>query len=201
MAKGRWKLSIPSVGILIFGLSLFGLGEAFLVQSKLGNSPWTVLSQGVALHANLNLGWSTFWISCAVLLLWFPLREKPGFGTLLNIIVIALALQIGVDFLPLQEAFPIQLLFAIIGIGCVGVASALYISSGLGPGPRDGLMTGVHKKTGIRIGRVRLGIETLVLTAGGLLGGRIGLGTALFALFIGQSIAVSFGILARLTHK
>jgi len=201
MAKGRWKLTPASVTILVLGLILFGIGEAFLVQSSLGNSPWVVLSQGISIHTGINLGWSTFFVSCAVLILWIPLKEWPGFGTLLNIIVIALALQITVDFLPKQNSFLAQLLFALTGVFFVGVASSLYISSGLGPGPRDGLMTGLHKITGIRIGRVRLAIEAIVLVLGALLGGRVGLGTALFALLIGQSIAISFGFLARLTHK
>jgi len=201
MAKGRWKLTPASVTILVLGLILFGVGEAFLVQSSLGNSPWVVLSQGISIHTGINLGWSTFFVSCAVLILWIPLKEWPGFGTLLNIIVIALALQITVDFLPKQNSFLAQLLFALTGVFFVGVASSLYISSGLGPGPRDGLMTGLHKITGIRIGRVRLAIEAIVLVLGALLGGRVGLGTALFALLIGQSIAISFGFLARLTHK
>lgn len=201
MAKGRWKPTPPSLAILILGLFLFGVGEAFLVQSALGNSPWVVLAQGFSLHTGMNLGWATFVTSCAVLLLWIPLRERPGFGTLMNIIVIAFALQMGVDAIPRQTIFLAQLIFALVGVLCVGVASALYISSGLGPGPRDGLMTGLHKRTGIRIGRVRLTIEATVLLLGAALGGRVGLGTALFALFIGQAVAISFGFLARLTHK
>jgi uncharacterized membrane protein YczE len=149
----------------------------------------------------MNLGWATFVISCVVLFFWIPLRERPGFGTLANIVVIAFALQIGVDVFPLQSNFASGLLFAILGIATVGIASALYITCGLGPGPRDGLMTGIHHFTGIRVGRVRLAIEASVLVIGAFLGGRVGLGTALFALLIGQSIAISCGILARLTHR
>jgi len=149
----------------------------------------------------MNLGWATFLISCVVLLLWIPLKEKPGFGTVLNIIVIAWALQIGVDLFPRQNNFFSGLLFSLSGIILVGIASSLYITCGLGPGPRDGWMTGIHHRTGIRVGRVRLGIEAVVLIAGFTLGGRVGLGTALFALFIGQSIAISCGVLARLTHQ
>jgi uncharacterized membrane protein YczE len=119
----------------------------------------------------------------------------------LNFFVIPAALQLGVNVFPRQEKFVPGLLFAITGILLVGIASALYISTGLGPGPRDGWMTGIHRKTGVRVGRVRLAIEALVLTAGFALGGRVGLGTALFALFIGQSIAISCGMLARLTHQ
>lgn len=200
-AKTRWDLAPMRVGILTGALFLFGIGESLLVQSRLGNSPWLVLSEGISRRTGINLGWATWIISCFVLLLWIPLREKPGFGTLLNLMIIPLALQIGVDVFPLQTAFFPGLLFAVIGILFVGIASALYISCGLGPGPRDGWMTGIHHRTGIRVGRVRLGIEALVLTIGFALGGRVGLGTALFALFIGQSVAISFGVLGRLTHQ
>lgn len=200
-AQNPWDLAPLRVAILVGALTLFGFGESLLVQSHLGNSPWVVLAQGISIHTGLDLGWATFFISCVVLLMWIPLREKPGFGTLLNIILIAFALQIGVDFFPLQTHFLPGLAFSISGIICVGIASALYISCGLGPGPRDGWMTGIHHRTKIRVGRVRLGIEALVLVAGGLLGGRVGLGTALFALLIGQALAISFGVLARITHE
>jgi len=200
-AKNRWDLAPKRVVILTGALILFGIGESLLVQSHLGNSPWVVLAQGISIKTGMNLGWATLIISAVVLLLWIPLREKPGFGTLLNMIVIAWALQIGVDFFPMQDNFFEGLAFAITGILLVGIASALYISTGLGPGPRDGWMTGIHRRTGVRVGRVRLGIEALVLTAGFALGGRVGLGTALFALFIGQSIAISCGVLARLTDQ
>ncbi|HEY3293075.1 MAG TPA: hypothetical protein VGJ85_05555 [Candidatus Nanopelagicaceae bacterium] len=200
-AQTRWDLAPLRVAILAASLFLFGIGESLLVQSRLGNSPWIVLSEGISKRTGINLGWSTWLISCAVLLLWIPLRERPGFGTFLNFLVIPAALQVGVDFFPQQHRFLPGLAFAITGIVLVGVASALYISTGLGPGPRDGWMTGIHRRTGVRVGRVRLGIEAVVLTVGFLLGGRVGLGTALFALFIGQSIAISCGVLARLTHQ
>ena len=200
-ARNGWDLSFSRVNILIFGLFLFGIGESLLVQSNMGNSPWVVLSQGVAAKTGISLGWATFAVSCAVLLLWIPLGEKPGFGTFMNILVIALALQIGVWLLPLQNTFWLGLIFACGGVLMVGMASAIYITCGLGPGPRDGLMTGLHHRSGIRIGRVRLAIEALVLVVGALLGGRVGLGTALFALFIGQAIAISFGVLSRITQR
>lgn len=200
-AKNRWDLAPKRVAILTGALILFGFGESLLVQSHLGNSPWVVLAQGISIKSGMNLGWATLLISAVVLLLWIPLREKPGFGTILNMIVIAWALQIGVDILPLQKDFLSGLLFSLAGIMVVGIASSLYITCGLGPGPRDGWMTGIHHRTGIRVGRVRLGIEALVLVVGFLLGGRVGLGTALFALLIGQSIAISFGVLARLTRQ
>jgi uncharacterized membrane protein YczE len=136
-----------------------------------------------------------------VLLGWIPLREKPGFGTISNIVIIALAIEIGVSNIPLQENYFIGILYTLLGIAMVGAASALYITCGLGPGPRDGLMTGIHFKTGVRVGRVRLAIESTVFGLGWLLGGTVGLGTLLFALLIGQSIAVSLGVVSRVTSK
>jgi len=136
-----------------------------------------------------------------VLLGWIPLREKPGFGTISNIVIIALAIEIGVSNIPLQENYFVGILYTLVGIAMVGAASALYITCGLGPGPRDGLMTGIHFKTGVRVGRVRLAIESTVFGLGWLLGGTVGLGTLLFALLIGQSIAVSLGVVSRVTSK
>jgi uncharacterized membrane protein YczE len=200
-AKHRWDLSISRVLILFFGLALFGFGDALVVQSNLGNAPWTVFAQGLSLKTGLSLGWATFYTGFVVLLIWIPLRERPGFGTISNIIIISAAIQVGVELFPLQSTFLGGLASALLGIALVGVGTALYITCGLGPGPRDGAMTGIHNRTGIRVGRVRMGIEVTVLIIGALLGGRIGLGTALFALLIGQSVAISFGVVARLTSK
>ena len=200
-AQHRWDLSLSRVLILFFGLTIFGLGDALVVQSNLGNAPWTVFAQGISLKTGLSLGWATFYIGCAVLLIWIPLRERPGFGTVSNIVIISAAIQFGVSIFPLQETFLGGVASALIGIGLVGVGSALYITCGLGSGPRDGAMTGIHNRTGARIGRVRMGIEATVLVIGAFLGGRIGLGTALFALLVGQSVAISLGVLARLTSK
>jgi uncharacterized membrane protein YczE len=200
-AKHRWDLSIKRVLILCFGLTIFGIGDAFVVQSNIGNAPWTVFAQGLSLKSGLGLGWATFVTGCAVLLLWIPLKEKPGFGTLANIAIISAAIQFGVDHLPLQSTLFGGITSALFGIALVGVGSSLYITCGLGPGPRDGAMTGIHQRTGIRVGRVRMGIEVTVLIVGALLGGKIGLGTALFALLVGQAVAISFGVVARLTSK
>jgi len=200
-ARHRWDLSLSRVLILFFGLTIFGLGDALVVQSNLGNAPWTVFAQGLSLKTGLSLGWATFFTGFAVLLIWIPLREKPGFGTLSNIAIISAAIQIGVEKFPLQSTFLGGLASALIGIALVGVGSSLYITCGLGPGPRDGAMTGIHNLTGIRVGRVRMAIEITVLIIGWFLGGRVGLGTALFALLIGQSVAISFGVVARLTSK
>jgi hypothetical protein len=187
--------------ILFFGLIIFGVGESLLVLSTIGNSPWVVLAEGISKQSALNIGEATFLISIVVLLLWIPLKQKPGFGTIMNIVGIATALEIGLNLIPKQDQITLQLLYIFIGIAMVGAGSALYITCGLGTGPRDGLMTGLHYKTGVRVGRVRLGIEMVALTIGTLLGGTLGLGTALFALLIGQSVAISLGVVARLTSQ
>jgi uncharacterized membrane protein YczE len=135
------------------------------------------------------------------MLVWIPLDERVGFGTVANIVVIASFIQIGTLIFPKQSNYAVGILFDLIGIALVGLGSALYITCGLGRGPRDGAMTGIHYKTGVRVGRVRMGIEVTVLIVGWLLGGTVGLGTALFALLIGQSVAIFLGVLARLTHK
>jgi uncharacterized membrane protein YczE len=198
-AKHRWDISLSRSAILFFGLFIFGLGDSLLVQSNTGNAPWTVLAQGVATKLNISIGVSTFAISTLVLLLWIPLKEKPGFGTIANIIIIASAIQLGVNLFPLATNFFIGIAMDFAGIALVGIGSALYITCALGPGPRDGLMTAIHNRTGVRVGRVRFAIEGTVLILGSLLGGTVGLGTALFALFIGQSIAISLGVVSRVT--
>ena len=200
-AKSRWDLSIKRVLILFFGLALFGLGDGLIIQSGLGNAPWSVLAQGISLKSGLSIGTSTLIIGSLVLALWIPLRERPGFGTLSNIIIISLFIEIATNIFPKQENLIPGLVFTLVGIAMVGIGSSLYITCGLGPGPRDGAMTGLHQRTGVRVGRVRLGLEVVVSIAGALLGGTLGLGTLLFALLIGQSVAISFGLLARLTTK
>lgn len=200
-AKSRWDLSLPRIAILFFGLFIFGIGDSLLVQSNTGNAPWTVFAQGLSKRVGIPLGWSTFLISAVILLLWFFVDERPGFGTLANIVIIASAIQLGVSVIPESSNYLQGIGMDFLGVGLVGVGSALYITCGLGPGPRDGLMTGIHNATGVRIGRVRLGIEGSALAFGALLGGRVGLGTAIFALFIGQSIAIALGVVARLTSK
>lgn len=205
-ANTTWGLivapyAIQRMMVLIFGLMIFGVGEAFLVVTSLGNSPWVVLSEGISLNSNLNIGESTFLVSVVVLLVWIPLRQKPGFGTLANIVVIAASIELGLLIIPTVENIYFKYFYVLFGIALVGIGSALYITCGLGTGPRDGLMTGLHYKTGVRVGRVRLGIEVVALSIGAFLGGSLGIGTALFALLIGQSVAISLGVLGRLTAR
>ena len=200
-AKTRWSLTPARILILVFGLTVFGLGEALLIQSTLGNSPWAVLSQGLSRHTPLSLGWANFFISIAVLLGWIPLKQRPGFGTLANIVVISTALQVGTDIFPIEHhTMWIRLAYLFGGIALMGCGSAFYITCGLGPGPRDGLMTGIHKITGIRVGRVRLVLEVIVASVGWAIGGRVGIGTVCFALFIGNSVAIWLGLVRHLEN-
>jgi uncharacterized membrane protein YczE len=200
-ANSRWDLSPLRVFILFFGLAIFGLGDSLFIQAGIGNAPWTVFAEGLTYKTGMSIGFATFVISVFVLLLWIPLRERPGFGTLANIVLIASFIEIGTHLFPVAESFAVGIVYNFIGISLVGIGSALYITCGLGPGPRDGAMTGLHYRTGVRVGRVRMAIEITVLVIGFLMGGTVGVGTALFALLIGQSVAISLGILARLTHK
>ena len=205
-ANTTWGLitapyAIQRMLVLIFGLMIFGIGEAFLVVTSLGNSPWVVLSEGISLNSTLNIGEATFLVSVVVLMLWIPLRQKPGFGTLANIVVIAASIELGLLIIPTVENIYFKYIYVLFGIALVGIGSALYITCGLGTGPRDGLMTGLHYKTGVRVGRVRMGIEVVALSIGAFLGGSLGVGTALFALLIGQSVAISLGVLGRLTAR
>lgn len=187
---------------LFIGLAIFGLGEALLIESTIGNSPWSVFAQGLSIRTPLSIGQSTALISVGVLLLWLPLRERPGFGTIANIAIIALFVQIGVDHIPtVENLILLQIAYVLIGIALVGAGTALYITCGLGPGPRDGLMTSLHRKTGIRIARVRIAIEVSVLIIGAALGGTVGIGTAMFALFIGNSIATNLNFVARFSNR
>ena len=171
-APSKWRPSLRTFWILIFGLYLFGTGEALFVQAGIGNSSWTVFAQGVGKQAGLPLGVATFLTSAAVLILWWPLRERPGFGTIANMIVIAGALQIGITVIPAAHVLWLQVLMVLGGIVTIGAASGLYLTCGLGPGPRDGWMTAIHFRTGISVARVRLAIEILVLSIGWLLGSR-----------------------------
>ena len=200
-ANSRWDLSPLRILILFFGLAIFGLGDSLFIQAGIGNAPWTVFAEGLTYKTGMSIGLATFVISVFVLLLWIPLKERPGFGTLSNIVLIATFIELGTHIFPEANSFAVGIVYNFIGISLVGIGSALYITCGLGPGPRDGAMTGLHYRTGVRVGRVRMAIEVTVLAIGFLMGGTVGVGTALFALFIGQSVAISLGILARLTHQ
>ena len=184
------KPKLNTLLFLIFGLFLFGLGETLLLASGAGVSPWTVLAEGMSIYSAYSVGWSTFWLSLAVLLLWIPLKQKPGIGTILNVIIIALVFDYTLPYLPNPENYEFKVLQVIIGVLITGLGSGFYLIANLGPGPRDGLMTGVQRVTGKPIALVRSTIEVIVVFFGWLLGGTAGLGTIIFAMGIGPAVAV-----------
>lgn len=175
---------------LIFGLALFGLAIALILKANLGAGPWDVLTQGISLHVPLTFGMITILLGATVLLLWIPLKQKPGIGTVANVILIGVFADIGLAVFPTPEGLPWQLAILLLGIVLLGAASGLYIGAGLGPGPRDGLMTGLHARTRVPIWLVRIGIEVTVLVLGWLLGGVVGIGTVAAAFLIGPTIGV-----------
>lgn len=182
---------------LLAGLWLFGTGDALMIHAELGTEPWTVLAQGVSLHTPLTIGVATQLIGVAVLLGWIPLRERPGLGTVCNVVVIGLAIDVMLPVLPQPDAMVTRTLALLVGIALVGVGSGLYLTANLGSGPRDGWMTGLHRTFGWRLSRVRLGIEVSVLVTGWLLGGTAGVGTLVFAMLIGHAVGGSVRLLSR----
>ena len=193
----NFRPNFSTLFALVLGLWIFGTGEAVLIAAGIGVSPWTVLAQGITEQTSFTVGEATFIVSVCVLLLWIPLRETPGIGTILNAILIALSIDVMAPFIPEQESFPNAIVQSAFGVMMVGIGSALYLTANLGPGPRDGWMTGIQKKPNWPIGRVRVGIEIIVLSIGILLGGTFGLGTIMFALGIGPAVAISLGITER----
>ena len=188
----NFKPKFSTFFFLSFGLMLFGLGEGLLIVSFTGASPWSVLAQGISLNVNLSIGTITFLISFAVLILWLPLGQKPGMGTILNAIIIALMIDLCIKFVPTPSNYPHQLILAIISVIIVGMGGAIYLVSNLGAGPRDGLMIGIQKKTNLPIALVRATLEISVVSVGWYLGGVVGIGTLLFAFGIGPCVA--FGL-------
>ena len=193
----NFKPKIKTLLFLIFGLFLFGLGETLLLASGGGVSPWTVLAEGISIYSSYSIGFCTFIISVSVLLLWMPLKQKPGIGTLLNALIIALVFDYTLPYLPNPIDYEFKILQIIIGVLIVGLGSGFYLIANLGPGPRDGLMTGVQKVTGKPIALVRSTIEVIVVFFGWLLGGTAGLGTIIFALGIGPAVAVGIYFVSK----
>jgi hypothetical protein len=186
---------------LVLGLALFGLGEGLLVQSQWGATPWTVFAQGVSRHTHWSLGWSTAVISLVVLLAWFPLRERPGIGTLANLVIIAYVLDLVSTNLAVPHVVWWKIIYVVGAVVAIGAGSALYLTTGLGPGPRDGLMTSLHRRFGVSVVYVRLTLEVSVLVIGWLMGGTVGVGTAFFAATIGFSIGASLRVMDLLVRR
>lgn len=196
-ASGPWRPRPSTLVALLIGLVLFGVGESLLVVAALGVTPWLVLAQGVSVQAGITLGQATFVISVVVLMLWLPLRERPGLGTVANAVVIAATIDVALLVLPTPDGLVRQLVTVVAGVLLVGLGSGLYLTAGLGAGPRDGWMTGLHRRTGIPVARVRLAIEVTVLVLGLLLGGTAGAGTVMFAVGIGRSVAWGLALARR----
>ena len=183
---------------LCFGLMLFGLGEGLLIVSFTGASPWSVLAQGISLKINLTIGTITLLISIAVLILWIPLGQKPGMGTIFNALIIALMIDICIKFVPSPSSYIYQLILAVISVITVGIGGGIYLVSNLGAGPRDGLMIGLQKVTNSPVALVRAILEISVVTVGWYLGGTVGVGTLLFAFGIGPCVALGLFIVGKM---
>ena len=183
---------------LCLGLMLFGFGEALLVISTTGNSPWRVLAEGVSIITDLSIGVATFFISVGVLSLWFFLKQKPGLGTIMNIIIIAIMLDITIHLVDSPSNLVSQYFLAILGVFLVGLGSGFYLTANLGPGPRDGLMTGLTKKTNLPIALVRGCIEITAVCVGWYLGGTVGIGTLIYAFGIGPCVALGLFIVDKI---
>jgi uncharacterized membrane protein YczE len=179
------------IGQLVVGLFLYGIGLALMVRAGIGVAPWDVLSQGIAHLTGLPFGLVTNVLGALVLLLWIPIRVRVGVGTVANVLLLGTSAQLGLSVIPQQTVPGIQALVFAGGLSLVAVATGLYIGARLGPGPRDGLMTGLHRRTGWPIWIVRTGIEVVVLLVGVLLGGQFGIGTVAFALLIGPMVGVT----------
>lgn len=199
-ANDPWTLKprFSTMILLIIGLIVFGAGDAVLIAAGIGNTPWTVLAEGIAINLGWTIGKATFLVSVLVLLFWIPLREKPGIGTILNAILIAATIEVLLPILPTPDLLSMQLAQVIAGVVMIGIGSGLYLTANLGPGPRDGTMTGLTKVTGVSIGRVRGVIEISVLLIGWMLGGTFWIGTIIFAILIGPCVAICLNLAGRL---
>ena len=175
---------------LNLGLVLFGLGESLLIASGAGVSPWTVLAQGIAGKTGWSIGFTTMIVSFAILLLWIPLKQKPGMGTILNALIIAFMINFSLTLLPYPQTYLWQVSQAAFGVLVVGIASGIYLAANLGAGPRDGLMTGLQAATGLPIAYIRIAMEVTVVAIGWYLGGVVGAGTLIFALGVGPCVAL-----------
>ena len=192
------KPKFSSLFFLVFGLILFGLGEGLLIVSYAGASPWSVLAQGISLNVNFSTGIITIFVSIGVLLLWLPLKQKPGIGTILNAIIIGLMIDVCINFVPTPENYINQVFLAIAAVLIVGLGGGIYLVANLGAGPRDGLMVGLQKKTNLPIALVRGAIEITVMSVGWYLGGIVGLGTLLFAFGIGPAVALGLYLVGKI---
>ena len=192
------KPKFSTLFFLCFGLSLFGLGAGLLIISFTGASPWSVLAQGISLNSNLSIGSITLLISIAVLILWIPLGQKPGVGTIFNALIIALMIDLCIKFVPTPSNHIHQLILAAVSVLIVGIGGGIYLVSNLGAGPRDGLMIGLQKVSNLPIAAVRATLEISVVGIGWYLGGTVGIGTLLFAFGIGPCVALGLYLVNKI---
>ena len=195
----NFKPRIKTLFFLVLGLVFFGFGESLLIHSAIGLSPWVVLAEGLAINFNWSIGFAMFASSVGVLLFWIPLRQQPGVGTILNILVIAGTIELSMYLFDFStDTYFINLIVGSVGVILVGFGSGIYLTANLGPGPRDGLMTGLQRVTQYPIAWVRVCIEVSVVGVGWVLGGTVGVGTLLFAFGIGPAVAFGLHIVAKL---
>ena len=193
----NFKPNIKTLIYLLLGLFLFAIGETLLITANQGVSPWTVLAQGISFQTNLSIGITTFIVSLIVLILWYPLKQKPGLGTILNIVLISIIIDLTIPILPYPKSFLFQIIQSIIAVFIVGLGSGFYLTANLGPGPRDGLMTGLQSLTNQPIALIRTIIEVSAVGVGFYLGGIVGIGTLLFAFGIGPTVSIGIFIVIK----
>ena len=194
----NFKPKFSTSFFLIFGLIIFGLGEGLLILSTTGNSPWSVLAEGISKNSELSIGAATFLVSVSVLFLWIFLKQKPGLGTIFNIIIISGMIDVTLYFFDPPSSNILKYLLAIFSVMLVGIGSGIYLVANLGPGPRDGLMTGLTKITNLPIALVRACLEISVVIVGWYLGGTVGVGTLIFAFGIGPCVAFGLFIVNKI---
>ena len=193
----NFKPNLKTLIYLVLGLSLFAIGETLLITANQGVSPWTVLAQGISFQTNLSIGITTFIVSLVVLILWYPLKQKPGLGTILNIVLISIIIDLSTPILPYPKSFLFQIIQSILAVFLVGLGSGFYLTANLGPGPRDGLMTGLQNLTNQPIALIRTIIEVSAVGIGFYLGGMVGIGTLLFAFGIGPMVSLGIFIVMK----
>ena len=190
-----------TVFLLCAGLTLFGLGESLIIAASVGMSPWVVLSEGLSINTGLSIGMITFLTSAVILLLWIPLKQSIGIGTVLNAIIIASVLDWSLPYLPYPETYSAKVLQTMFGTLVVGFGSALYLIANLGPGPRDGLMTGIQIATGQPIALIRVLLEVTVISVGWFIGGTIGIGTVIFAFGVGPALSLGLYYVSSISKR
>ena len=193
----NFKPNLKTLIYLVLGLSLFAIGETLLITANQGVSPWTVLAQGISFQTNLSIGITTFIVSLVVLILWYPLKQKPGLGTFLNIVLISIIIDLSTPILPYPKSFLFQIIQSIVAVFLVGLGSGFYLTANLGPGPRDGLMTGLQNLTNQPIALIRTIIEVSAVGIGFYLGGIVGIGTLLFAFGLGPMVSLGIVIVMK----